>query len=184
MTKVLLTLLISPVLGFAAGFVLHRVTRLLLRGATPRINRHLRHGQWLAAAALAFSHGTNDAQKGMGIITLVLVLMGQLEQFVVPFWVMLVSALTMTVGTAVGGWRIVKTVGFGIYRLRLLHGLNVETASAAVIFGSSLPTSANADSKASPAAAELPIGNIAPRLCQREMTVTVVGWSTLQLLSR
>jgi inorganic phosphate transporter, PiT family len=137
-TKVLLTLLTSPLLGFIAGFLLQRISSLLLRAASPRINRPLRRGQWITAAALAFSHGTNDAQKGMGIITLVLVLSGQLESFAVPFWVMLVSALTMTLGTTFGGWRIVRTVGYGIYRLRPLHGLNVQLGAASVIFGASL----------------------------------------------
>jgi PiT family inorganic phosphate transporter len=135
---VLLALLISPILGFIAGFLLHRLARLLLRRATPAVNRPLRRGQWLTAAALAFSHGTNDAQKGMGIITLVLVLTGHLEEFAVPVWVMALSALTLTLGTTLGGWRIVKTVGFGLYRLRPLHGLDVQLASGAVIFGASL----------------------------------------------
>ncbi|MEJ2541452.1 MAG: inorganic phosphate transporter, partial [Gemmatimonadota bacterium] len=77
-------------------------------------------------------------QKGMGIITLVLVLTHHLDAFQVPLWVMVMSACSMTLGTTVGGWRIVKTVGYGIYRLRPLHGLNAQVASAAVIFGSSL----------------------------------------------
>ena len=135
---VVLALLISPILGFIAGFLLHRLARLLLRRATPAVNRPLRRGQWLTAAALAFSHGTNDAQKGMGIITLVLVLTGHLQEFAVPVWVMALSALTLTLGTTLGGWRIVKTVGFGLYRLRPLHGLDVQLASGAVIFGASL----------------------------------------------
>jgi PiT family inorganic phosphate transporter len=137
-TKVLAALLISPILGFGAGFLLHRTARRLLAGATPGVNRVLKRAQWVAAAALAFSHGTNDAQKGMGIITLILVLTHHLDAFQVPLWVMVVSAGSMTLGTTVGGWRIVKTVGYGIYRLRPLHGLNAQLASAAVIFGSSL----------------------------------------------
>ena len=125
-------------LGFVAGFLIHRITRLLLRAATPAVNRSLRRGQWFTAAALAFAHGTNDAQKGMGIITLILVLAGQLEQFIVPVWVMAVSATILTLGTTMGGWRIVRTVGFGLYRLRPLHGLNVQLASSAVVLGASL----------------------------------------------
>jgi PiT family inorganic phosphate transporter len=136
--KVLAALLVSPMVGFAAGFLLHRLMNFLLRAARPTVNRHLRHGQWFTAAALAFSHGANDAQKGMGIITLVLVLGGQLPQFQVPLWVMLLSAIVITAGTLLGGWRIVRTLGFGIYKLRPLHGLDAQLASASVIMGASL----------------------------------------------
>jgi PiT family inorganic phosphate transporter len=135
---VIIALVLSPLLGFVVGFLLHRLARLLLRAATPAVNVPLRRTQWLTAAALAFSHGTNDAQKGMGIITLVLVLSGQLDSFSVPVWVIALSAATLTIGTTLGGWRIVRTVGFGLYKLRPLHGLNVQLASAAVVFGASL----------------------------------------------
>ncbi|KAI3600645.1 putative low-affinity inorganic phosphate transporter [Cupriavidus necator H850] len=137
-TKVLLSLLLSPLAGFAIGFVLHRLMKYLLRAAHPSVNRKLRHGQWWTAAVLAFSHGANDAQKGMGIITLVLVLGGILPAFTVPPWVILASATSITLGTLLGGWRIVRTVGYGIYKLRPLHGLNAQLASSAVIFGASL----------------------------------------------
>lgn len=137
-TKVLLSLLLSPLAGFSVGFVLHRLMKCLLRAAHPSVNRKLRHGQWWTAAVLAFSHGTNDAQKGMGIITLVLVLGGLLPTFSVPLWVILASATSITLGTLLGGWRIVGTVGYGIYKLRPLHGLDAQLASSAVIFGASL----------------------------------------------
>ncbi len=136
--KVVIALLLSPLLGFIVAFLLHRFARLLLRAATPKANVTLRRGQWLTAAALAFSHGTNDAQKGMGIITLILVLCGYIDQFAVPVWVMVMSAATMTVGTSFGGWRIVRTVGFGLYKLRPLHAFDVQLASGAVVFGASL----------------------------------------------
>lgn len=135
---VALALVLSPLLGFVVGYLIHRLARLLLRAATPAANRPLRRAQWLTAAGLAFSHGTNDAQKGMGIITLVLVLSGHLESFAVPVWVMALSAATLTVGTMLGGWRIVRTVGFGLYKLRPLHGFDVQLASGAVVFGASL----------------------------------------------
>lgn len=137
-TKVLLALLLSPIAGFAVGFLLHRSMRFLLRAAHPSINRRLNQGQWLTAAVLAFSHGTNDAQKGMGIITLLLVLGGFMPEFSVPLWVIVASATSITLGTLLGGWRIVRTVGYGIYRLRPLHGLDAQLASSAVIFGASL----------------------------------------------
>ncbi len=135
---VAMALVLSPLLGFVVGYLIHRLARLLLRAATPAVNRPLRRAQWLTAAGLAFSHGTNDAQKGMGIITLVLVLSGHLESFVVPVWVMALSAATLTIGTMLGGWRIVRTVGFGLYKLGPLHGFDVQLASGAVVFAASL----------------------------------------------
>jgi PiT family inorganic phosphate transporter len=82
---------------------------------------------------LAFSHGANDAQKTMAVITLVLMVSGLLPEFRVPFWVILLCAGAITLGTASGGWRIIRTVGFGIYRLRPLHAFDSQLASAAVI---------------------------------------------------
>jgi PiT family inorganic phosphate transporter len=106
---------------------------VLLRRARPDVNRPLRRLQWFGAAWLAFSHGANDAQKSMAIMTLVLVVSGTLPHFVVPFWVILLCATAITLGTASGGWRIIRTVGFGIYRLRPLHAFDSQLASAAVI---------------------------------------------------
>jgi PiT family inorganic phosphate transporter len=137
-TKVLITLLTSPLLGFAVGYLVHRVMRFLLRAARPDINRTLGRGQWLTAAALAFAHGTNDAQKAMGIITMMLILGGFLGEFHVPMWVVAASATSITLGTLLGGWRIVRTVGFGIYKLRPLHGFDAQLSASAVIFGASL----------------------------------------------
>ena len=131
--KILATLLFSPPLGFLVGWMLHRFMRVVLRRTHPGINQSLRRLQWLGAAWLAFSHGTNDAQKTMAIITLVLVVSGVLPQFAVPFWVILLCASSITLGTASGGWRIIRTVGFGIYRLRPLHAFDSQLASAAVI---------------------------------------------------
>ncbi|WP_448213789.1 anion permease [Colwellia sp. MEBiC06753] len=137
-TKVIAALLLSPILGFILGFLWHRLMCFLLRAAHPKINQKLRYSQWLTAAVLAFSHGTNDAQKGMGIIALVLVLSGSLTEFSVPIWVILASATSITLGTLFGGWRIIKTVGYGIYKLRPLHGLNAQLASSSVILAASL----------------------------------------------
>jgi PiT family inorganic phosphate transporter len=136
-TKIILSLFFSPVLGFIAGFLLHKFMRWMTRRAQPSIDHSLRRAQWLTAGVLAYSHGTNDAQKGMGIITLLLVISGFLQQFHVPMWVILVSAISMTMGTMLGGWRIIRTVGYGIYRLRPLHGLDAQLASAAVILSAS-----------------------------------------------
>ncbi len=134
-TKIVAALLFSPLLGLIAGFLLFRLLRFLCRGVTPKANRPLRRLQWLGVAWLAFSHGANDGQKSMGVITMVLVLGGHLPHFQVPFWVMLLCASAITLGTASGGWRIVRTVGFGIYRLRPIHGFASQVAAATVISG-------------------------------------------------
>ena len=137
-TKVLLALILSPIIGFWVGFAMQRFTRALLQGARPSVNRYLRRSQFVTAAWLAFSHGTNDAQKSMGIITLVLVTGGMITSFEVPFWAILACATAITLGILSGGWRIVRTVGFGIYKVRPLHALNAQLTAAAVIFGAAL----------------------------------------------
>lgn len=137
-TKVLLALVLSPIIGFWAGFLLHRLMLLLMRAARPGINRNLRRAQFFTAAGLAFSHGANDAQKSMGILTLVLLLGGFISEFVVPFWVVLACASALVLGVMSGGWRIVRTLGFAIYRVRPLHALDSQLTSAVVIFAASL----------------------------------------------
>lgn len=136
-TKVLLALLLSPVAGFVIGFLLHRSMNWILRAARPAINRHLRLAQVLTSAGLAFAHGANDAQKSMGILTLVLVLGGFIPSFVVPSWVMFACASALTIGIMSGGWRIVRTLGFAIYRVRPLHALDSQLTAATVIMGAS-----------------------------------------------
>jgi len=137
-TKVLLALIISPLIGFWAGFIIHRLMGFFLRAAKPIVNKYLRRVQFFTSAGLAFSHGANDAQKSMGIITLVLVLGGFIPEFKVPFWVVLSCALAITLGIMSGGWRIVRTVGFGIYKVRPLHAFDAQLTSASVIFGASM----------------------------------------------
>ncbi len=134
-TKVLMGLVLSPIIGFFVGFAIHRtMSRLLLRRAKPSVNTGLRRAQWVTSAWLAFSHGANDAQKSMGIITMVLLLGGFIKDFTVPFWVILTCATAITCGILSGGWRIVRTVGFGIYKVRPLHALDAQLTSAAVIY--------------------------------------------------
>jgi inorganic phosphate transporter, PiT family len=137
-TKVLLSLVVSPVLGFWAGFFIHRLMGFFLRAAQPIMNKYLRQVQWFTSAGLAFSHGANDAQKSMGMITLVLLLGGFIDKFTVPFWVVLSCATAITLGILSGGWRIVRTVGFGIYKVRPLHAFDAQLTSATVIFSASL----------------------------------------------
>lgn len=136
--KVLMALILSPLLGFWFSFWLHRLMLLLLRGARPSINRNLRNLQFVTAASLAFSHGANDAQKSMGILTLVLLLGGFIDKFEVPLWVMFACAGAITLGILSGGWRIVRTLGFAIYKVRPLHAQDSQLTSAALIFGASM----------------------------------------------
>lgn len=135
--KVLLALFLSPLLGFWVGFGLQRLMARLLAGASPLINRNLRHAQFLTAAGLAFAHGANDAQKSMGMLTLVLLLGGYIQRFEVPFWVMLACSIAITLGILSGGWRIVRTLGYAIYKVRPLHALDSQLTSAVVILSAS-----------------------------------------------
>jgi PiT family inorganic phosphate transporter len=106
-----------------------------LRRAPRRVTRSILRGEWVTSSALAFAHGTNDAQKTMGLITLALVATGSIPSFVVPLWVKLICAVALTVGTAMGGWRIVRTLGRGIYRIRPLDGFMSQASSTVVIGG-------------------------------------------------
>ena len=132
---VLIALAISPVVGGLAGWIGEFAVARSLRRARRRVSRTILRGEWVTSSALAFAHGTNDAQKTMGLITLALVATGSLPSFVVPLWVKLICALALTVGTALGGWRIVRTLGRGIYRIRPLDGF-ISQASSTLVIGS------------------------------------------------
>jgi PiT family inorganic phosphate transporter len=138
LAKVIISLLVSPMLGLLFGYVLMKLVLFLVRGATPRVNWVFKRGQVLTAVALALSHGTNDAQKTMGIIAMVLVAGGFLSEFAVPLWVIALSAGAISLGTALGGWRIIRTLGAGLYRLRAVDGFVSQASSAAVILGSAI----------------------------------------------
>ena len=132
---VLIALAVSPVLGFGIAVVLSLAAKRALVRARSRVETVFRRAEWVTGAALAFSHGANDASKTAGVITLLLVAQGQLPAFTVPLWVKLVAAAALTLGTGLGGWRIVRTIGTGIYRIRALDGLLSQGGSAAVILG-------------------------------------------------
>jgi PiT family inorganic phosphate transporter len=136
--KVLIALFASPVVGFLVGFIILRVTVLLSWNATPRINGFFRRSQMFTALALSLSHGTNDAQKTMGIITLALVTDGYLTAFEVPTWVILACALMIGLGTALGGWSLIRTLGGKIFKIRPVDGFASQLASATVILVASL----------------------------------------------
>lgn len=133
----LVALAVSPVIGGLAAFVLLRLLRRVLRRATTRIRGPVNGGQWVGSAALAFSHGSNDAQKSVGVIAVLLLATGHADSLTAPTWAIVGSAGALTIGTALGGWKIVKTIGQRIYRIRPLDGFSSQTSSAAVILGAS-----------------------------------------------
>lgn len=136
--KVLIALFISPVLGLLAGFLIMRTLMVLLRGATPRISVLFKRLQIITAIGLSLSHGTNDAQKTMGLITMGLVATGFQENFTVPIWVIAASAGAIALGTLLGGWRLIRTLGGRIYTIRPIHAFSSQAASAVVILGAAL----------------------------------------------
>jgi len=136
--KILIALFTSPFIGFMFGFALLRGIYLLAWNATPGVNGVFKRGQIFTGLALALSHGTNDAQKTMGLITLALVTSGYLNTFVVPDWVILMCASMIALGTAMGGWRLIRTLGGKFYKIRPVDGFSSQLASATVILGASL----------------------------------------------
>lgn len=134
LTKVLLALIISPLVGLVGAW-LFMVLLYHLFGKIPsrKLNRPFRRLQVISAGFMAFSHGSNDAQNSMGMITMALVAAGHLSSFVIPAWVKVTCAVFMALGTAAGGWRIIKTVGRKVMELQPIHGFAAETSAASVI---------------------------------------------------
>jgi inorganic phosphate transporter, PiT family len=138
LNKVLVPLVLSPILGIAIGFAFMVVLLNLFQRANPRrLNERFRRLQVVSATYMAFSHGSNDAQKTMGIMTLALFSAGVIATDDVPLWVILVSATAISLGTAAGGWRIIKTMGQRVVKLDPVHGFAAETTAATIIFGAS-----------------------------------------------
>lgn len=136
--KIVLSLVLSPILGVIIGFIFMMLVFRIFRDYAPfTLNKRFRQLQVLSAAVMAFSHGTADAQKSMGIITMALLSYGSISTFEVPLWVAVSCAVAMGLGTAAGGWRIIKTIGKDFVKLQPVHGFCVETASAGVILGAS-----------------------------------------------
>lgn len=126
--KVVAGLIISPMLGFIIAFILQKITRLLLRNAKYTLNNTLNKLQLGIAAALAYSHGANDTQKIIGIITLAL--MAGKGLTTTPLWVKIAGGLVMFIGTMLGGWTIMRTIGRGIFKIRVIHSVNSQLASS------------------------------------------------------
>ncbi|HET9521457.1 MAG TPA: inorganic phosphate transporter [Candidatus Limnocylindrales bacterium] len=136
--KVLLPLVLSPVAGITIGFLSMVVLLNLFRRSHPqRLNARFRRLQVVSAAYMAFSHGSNDAQKTMGIMTLALFTAGVIPDQHIPLWVILLAATAISLGTAAGGWRIIKTMGQKVVKLDPVHGFAAETTAATIIFTAS-----------------------------------------------
>jgi inorganic phosphate transporter, PiT family len=132
--KVLIGLGFSTLLGFTLSVILMTLLYWILRRVRPAtVNKYFSKLQIVSAAFMAFSHGSNDGQKFMGVFALVLVIGGVTTQFSIPIWVMLICGAVMALGTATGGWRIIKTMGFKLTRLEPVQGFAAETASATSI---------------------------------------------------
>jgi len=136
--KILLALLISPFLAMAASLlIMHLIYLLFRRQSASQVNGLFGKLQILSAAFMAYSHGSNDAQKSMGIITMALVAGGTISTFQVPGWVIFICAMAMALGTAFGGWRVIRTLGMGLMHLKPVHGFGAESAASMVILGAS-----------------------------------------------
>lgn len=135
---ILIGLLLAVVFGFAVALVLERLSLAVMRRATVRARRPVRAVQWVTSAGLAFSHGANDAQKSVGIIAALLLATGKTESFGAPVGYVLAASVALTLGTALGGWTIVRTIGRRIFPLRSLDGLVSQTSSAGVILTASI----------------------------------------------
>jgi len=136
--KILVSLFASPIIGFVVGMLVANLIYLLSWNATPRINEVFKKLQIVTSLGLALSHGANDAQKPMGIITLGLVITGVESTFKVPTWVILTCATAIALGTAAGGRALIKTLGSKFYKIRPVHGFAAQATSALVILTASL----------------------------------------------
>jgi PiT family inorganic phosphate transporter len=130
---VLIALAVSPPLGFGFAFAFARINERLLRRATHRVEAPIQRAEWMMSAALSFGHGANDAQKAMGVIAALLLATGHLDSLSVPIWVKFACGAALTFGTAMGGWRIIRTIGRRIFRLAPIDGFASQSASTAVV---------------------------------------------------
>jgi inorganic phosphate transporter, PiT family len=171
----LVALALSPLLGGLAGLLAIRGLRRAGRRATQRWLGPLQGGQWTMSAALSFSHGANDAQKSVGVVAALLLATGHTDTLHGPLWAKIACAAALTAGTALGGWRIVRTIGRRIYRIRPLEGLATESASTGVILGASL---LGAPTSTSQVVASSVVGVGGGRRRWHH-----VGWATVQAMS-
>ena len=137
--KIVAALIFSPLIAMGTGLIIMSVLFLIFGNKSPgRVNPKFKRLQIMTAAMMAFSHGSNDAQKAMGIITLTLVSTGYLTTLEVPLWVKISAATAMGLGTAAGGWRIIRTMGSKIFKLEPISGFAADLNSSLIIFGATL----------------------------------------------
>ena len=134
---VMIVLAVSPLLGLGFGILFARLDGRLLRRATRHVKTPIRAAEWTMSAALSFGHGANDAQKAMGVIAALLLASGHIDTLAVPLWVKFACGAALTLGTAMGGWRIIRTIGRRIFRLAAIDGFASQSASTAVIIPAS-----------------------------------------------
>jgi PiT family inorganic phosphate transporter len=135
---VMASLVISPLLGLIFGALFLKMVLRIFRNATPRANLFFRRMQIPSSIVLALSHGSNDVQKSIGLIAMAFILLGLSSSFEAPLWVIASCGAATALGTTSGGWKIIKTMGSKIYRLRSVHAFCAQTSSAVVIFGAAL----------------------------------------------
>ena len=138
LTRIVGALVLSPALGMAFGALSYRWISRLLGDAPWKTNEHLKRAQVFSLVALGLNHSTNDSQKSMGLIALLLLLAGRLPRLEVPTWALLGSAACLALGVGLGGTRIVRTVGYGIFRLRPIHSFGSQVASSLILFSCNL----------------------------------------------
>lgn len=136
--KVIIPMITSPMLGIVVGFLIMLLFLWVFLKCNPEIvNRNFKKLQIISSGFLALSHGSNDAQKTMGIITLLLLSRGYIHEMEVPLWVILLCALTMAFGTMAGGWKIIRTMGSKIIKVKPIHGFAAEISSSSIILTAS-----------------------------------------------
>lgn len=137
--KIVLSLIISPLVAIFTGCIIMCILYALFGNFSPAIiNGRFKKLQLVSAAMMAFSHGSNDAQKSMGIITLALLSGGFINVFEVPYWVKLAAATAMACGTSLGGWRIIRTIGGKIFKLEPISGFAADLNSSFIVFSATL----------------------------------------------
>jgi inorganic phosphate transporter, PiT family len=136
--KVIIVMFTSPIIGFSIGYFFIKLSILLLKNSSMDVNNHLKKIQHYSMFFLGISHGSSDSQKSMGLIALVLLVINGGSEFYIPLWVKLGCAAAITAGLSVGGWKIIKTVGDKIYKLKPIHSFSSQIAASSVIAASSL----------------------------------------------
>lgn len=136
--KVGIFIFLAPILGLVIGYLISVITLWIVKNKTPKsVDKHFRTMQLISAAAYSMGHGTNDAQKTMGVITVLLFSNGLIDHFYVPFWVIITCHIAIALGTLAGGWRVIKTLGMRMTKLRPFSGFSAEFSAALTLFGAS-----------------------------------------------